>query len=312
MSNTLTRTSSIQTPPRFCDTEKIKKGVYCIAVTLVALGVIFSALVLIAQKYALNWGPFNPVIESLGNYAFVPLVTSGGLLVVLIAGGIIWKKCSAERTEPSPPVEEHILRFEARVNHIEFIRKALAQGDLSKSTKSNLLFEATNMGHRDLVYLLLDNGAEPKNLEINNLTSLELIIYSQECQDPQVSLEIMTALLKKDPTLVHTQRPNGQTPLHSAVGARWAAKEKVTLLIAQGANINARDREGCTPLLLMTKSDVPPCLDVIEILMKNRAQLTNDFNRNTFQNLVKEKHSDWLKIEGIQERLKKCGIDMNT
>ena len=310
MSSTPTEKTTLQTSFPFSDTEKVKKGVYGIAVTLVALGVIFGVLVLIAQRHDLNWGAFNPVVESLGKYSYVPLVTSGSLLLVLIAGGIIWKKCSAEETKLSPALEEFYLSYSVQENKVEEIQTALAQGKVSNPSK--LLFEAAPKGHLKLVQLLLENGASPQSPDGYNFSALERVIYSKEIPELQKILDMMTVLIDKDPGLVNTCSSITKcAPLHLAVGTPFA-KEKVQLLIDWGANVNARDEMGVTPLLQVVQSDTPPCIDVIEILMTHGANLAPDCNRNTFQSLVKEKHSDWLKTEGIQERLKKCGIDMNT
>ncbi len=97
-------------PHNQCCSEKVKDGAYGTAVTLVALAVIFGALVLLTQHYGLNWGPLNDpmkqVIAFLGNYTFVPLAASSGLLALLIVVGAVWKCPSPqapEEQEPTPP-----------------------------------------------------------------------------------------------------------------------------------------------------------------------------------------------------------------
>ena len=98
-------------PHNACCSEKVKDGAYGTAVTLVALAVIFGALVLVTQHYGLNWGPLNDpmkqFIQLLGKYTFVPLAASSGLLALLIVVGIVWKcpipKPPKKEKEPTPP-----------------------------------------------------------------------------------------------------------------------------------------------------------------------------------------------------------------
>lgn len=89
-----------------CNAHKAKVGVYATAVTFVAIAVILGALVLVNQYYQLNLGPFNgPMSQTtqfLGQYTYVPVAASGGLLLTLIVGGIIWK-CSG----PAPQRQPH-------------------------------------------------------------------------------------------------------------------------------------------------------------------------------------------------------------
>lgn len=95
-------------PHNPCCSEKVKNGIYGTTVTLVALAVIFGALVLITQHFGINWGhlngPMQQFIELLGKYTFVPLAATSGLLALLLVVGIVWK-CPSHQ----PPSKEEEL-----------------------------------------------------------------------------------------------------------------------------------------------------------------------------------------------------------
>ncbi len=97
--------SSVQ--PGCCDNfaHRAKVASFSAATTLVALGVIFGAL-LVVNHYYLNLGPINAFSQLCGNYFYLPLAVSGGLLVALVAGAVISKACSAKKAEKAAPVDD--------------------------------------------------------------------------------------------------------------------------------------------------------------------------------------------------------------
>lgn len=301
-----------------CDSQEIKKGVYGTAVTLVALAVIFGALILITEHCGLNWGslnePIQNLVRSLGQYTFVPLVTSTSLLVVLIVGGIFCKKYQpidkkfekGKEEVPSPYNLEKQLRNAAKRGETDNIRKALIEGRVTNHTQ--LLEDAALYGHRDLVKLLQKNGANPQNSDSN----FSAIHHATRCwEDANKAIETMTFLLQKDPKSANAKTKKGLlTPLHLAARSDVGPLEKIQLLIGCGAEINAQDSSGNTPLHCTILPQEPPNIEVIEFLMEKGALLIKNNEGKTFVELAQEEHPDWLANQ--KDRLEKCGISLNT
>jgi uncharacterized protein len=63
--------------------------------------------------------------------------------------------------------------------------------------------------------------------------------------------ETVGVFLQQHPEIVHEKRGWGSTPLHNA--AMGGRKEIAKLLIAQGADVNARNELGDTPLRIALK-----------------------------------------------------------
>ncbi len=64
----------------------------------------------------------------------------------------------------------------------------------------------------------------------------------------QGDLPALQSLLKAKPFLVYFRLPNGQTPLH--IAALWSTRGAAELLLEKGADINARDAQGVSPLMM--------------------------------------------------------------
>lgn len=101
----LQKIADAPTEPTCCASHNVQAGVYAAAVTLVALAVIFGALVVFKQYCGLHLGllddPMKEVIEFLGKYSFVPLVASIGIWAILVGVGI-WKGCTKQSPSENP------------------------------------------------------------------------------------------------------------------------------------------------------------------------------------------------------------------
>ncbi|RYZ81807.1 MAG: hypothetical protein EOP06_22845 [Proteobacteria bacterium] len=99
--------------------------------------------------------------------------------------------------------------------------------------------------------LLLQHGADPRALDEDGDTALH-------CAASTGSLDIVRLLLAAG--AVHAANNKGETPLHEAVYG-WNESEKrieiARLLLATGADLNARTQEGRTPLICATRSGNP-------------------------------------------------------
>lgn len=102
---------------------------------------------------------------------------------------------------------------------------------------NTLLHVATFHGHMDCTRLLLDSGAD---IEATNL----------ESETPLFSATVETSrLLLERGANIHAVNEHGCTALHRASGSyERDALERVQLLICHGANVNAGDSVGDTPL----------------------------------------------------------------
>jgi ankyrin repeat protein len=113
--------------------------------------------------------------------------------------------------------------------------------------------------------------------------------YSEEFQNAiwKADLSTVESMLEEEPRLVNAENKDGATPLHDAA---WTGnKEIAELLIAKGADVNAKDKSGDTPLLYamsggkwqrQMQRDNKLNKDLAMLLIKNGA------NINVVQNLV--------------------------
>ena len=353
----ISATSGAATQSCCCNSDKARKAIYGTAVTLVALGVIFGALVLIFQHSLIDWGPLNGLIHSLAEHTFVPLAVSGSLLLVLIAAGLIWKKCSdssstatqildSERPTPiKTPIQSNLSKQAdkieisievARQGDLATIRSALMNGGISNL--SSLLFHAALACHSEMVAELLKAGADP-SCSGEPTSAMHVAI---KCSDDQKSLQTMEVLLKHSRELASQQFRKSQvsplshpksdtaasgsslrlnlrytgslTPLHIAVRSQ-SPLEKIQLLLQYGADVNAQDERGDTPLMeLVSRANdyLTPNMEVIECLTHAGALVSENSQGETFLSLAEKNHSNWLNTDGVLDRLKRCGIDMNT
>ena len=103
-----------------------------------------------------------------------------------------------------------------------------------------LLFEAVRNGPADLVGCLINEGAGVNAIGPRTGTPLHVAVENGRA-------EVAKLLIEKGARVNATERMVGQTPLHLAV-RRADGKPLVELLLAAGADVNARDKLGKTPL----------------------------------------------------------------
>lgn len=82
----------------------------------------------------------------------------------------------------------------------------------------------------------------------------------------------LETLLEEDPARAHTARPNGRTALHVLASGEVSEFEPLMdLLLAHGADIHARDRQGQTPLAIATAAMAD---EVAAALVARRREVT--------------------------------------
>jgi len=118
--------------------------------------------------------------------------------------------------------------------------------------KQDLLRETVRSNHLAAASALLGIGVEPDIFSLAGLGQMEL----------------MTELLRVQPNLTHTKDPEGDTPLHWA--ARSGQTNSASLLLAKGAEVDARNKLKLTPLHLAAANAHRA---MAELLLSNRADI---------------------------------------
>lgn len=124
-------------------------------------------------------------------------------------------------------------------------------------------FSAVRNSHTDILRLLLAHGAD---VNAKEKFGWSLLHYAASKPD-------ITRLLLNKGALVNVRTTgSGATPLHVAAGGRHEDRDYKTvaeLLISHGANVNAKDRDGKTPLILAQESGN---VEIVEHLRKHGAK----------------------------------------
>ena len=129
----------------------------------------------------------------------------------------------------------------AAMGNVDIIRRVLSSFmvDINFRRESGSpLTQAAMEGHTDVVYLLLDKGAEPNMATPNGSTPLH---YGAS----EGHQGVVQGLLKRgaEPNMADQ---HGRTPLHHAAGK--GHKDVVQLLLEKGAAPNMADHFGWTPI----------------------------------------------------------------
>ncbi|WP_339046417.1 ankyrin repeat domain-containing protein [Candidatus Mesenet endosymbiont of Agriotes lineatus] len=151
------------------------------------------------------------------------------------------------------------LCYAAEYGYDEVVKTLLKKGakvDDPNNNKWTPLHYAAHDGRLDVVNTLLDNGANPKAKTGKGNTPLHLAAENDH-------LEIVKVLFKK--TGVNT-KSNSSTPLNRA--AEGGHLEIVEFLLANGANVNAKDNDNWTPLRVAVQNGH---LGIVKVLLKNKA-----------------------------------------
>jgi ankyrin repeat protein len=124
------------------------------------------------------------------------------------------------------------------------------EGTLAEGTTP--LMRAAKNGDAPAMRLLLDHGADPAMVQKNHTTTLMLAaglgrglgVFAKDYATEAQMVEAVKVLLDKHVD-VNAANDSGQTALHFAA---QASDDIVRLLVANGANIEAKDKQGRTPL----------------------------------------------------------------
>lgn len=120
---------------------------------------------------------------------------------------------------------------------------------------------AAARGTKSTVWLLLENGASPTQVDTNDHNALYKAVTG-------LHLGCCQILIQKEENLVNSKDLSWRTPLHEA--ASWGSLPIVEMLLSHDAHIDAQTRKGQTPLYLSILQDH---FSVAELLVKKGANL---------------------------------------
>jgi ankyrin repeat protein len=153
--------------------------------------------------------------------------------------------------------------------------------------RTALIVAASQFGSSAVVKLLLDRGATASAATANRTTALRLAAGTGDAEVMRLLVErgadlkadagaaLTQALLAKcracvDLVIQHVDRRAFSDALVTM--ARWGDTDAVRLLLDRGADVNARDGDGRTALMLACYSDTYP-IDVVRILIERGADV---------------------------------------
>src|SRR6266702_2234908 len=176
--------------------------------------------------------------------------------VAVLALGLMGLLCSCHRNE----VGGREIRYAAWKGDLARVQVLLKEnpGLISSDDKTGetTLHWAANGGHKDVVDLLLADGARPDARDDSGYTPLHTAAYNGRTD--------VADLLLSNKAHIEARDSSGFTPLTCA--ASNGNREVAVLLLAHGANVNARSNRGSTPLHWATAKDHE---DVAELLRQH-------------------------------------------
>jgi ankyrin repeat protein/beta-lactamase regulating signal transducer with metallopeptidase domain len=160
----------------------------------------------------------------------------------------------------------HPLGDAALAGHEEVVKLLIASGaeaNLHAEGRGSALHAAARGGHSTILDILIANGADV-NINARNGTPLHLAAGARGSVNDEYA-KIVEKLLAKGADVNAKSPRQGRTPLHAAVDK--GRYKTARLLIAAGANVNATDNEGKTPL-----SEAPVNSKIFNLLRKHGAK----------------------------------------
>ncbi|MGO9863338.1 MAG: ankyrin repeat domain-containing protein [Terriglobales bacterium] len=152
--------------------------------------------------------------------------------------------------------DRHLTVIDGATNTASTVPAELADhcGDVAVNSSTNKIY----VSHHENVYII-DVGpaaASPSTSRLLSDPNLSAKINQAAGKSP---LQVLTKRLKDNPEYVRSKKGEGvSTPLHTAV--HDGHKDEAELLLAHGADVNAKDNDGWTPLHEAATRDVAELL----------------------------------------------------
>jgi len=153
------------------------------------------------------------------------------------------------------------LHLAAEAGFNEVILSLLKKGldiDAVMCDKGTPLHDASANGHKDTVKLLVERGADPLARDESGWTAMHWAIHSVLPMIVKALISCFTVnnQRKKLLEILNAKNDTGATPLHFSATSDEEENLKISrLLIKAGAQVDARDKDGDTPLLVAVRKD---------------------------------------------------------
>ena len=181
-----------------------------------------------------------------------------------------------------------LLYFAARCGHKSIVEMLIDKGANINHAKNNgvtPLFIAAENGHKDIVEIFINKGTDINRAQYQGATPL--LIAAENGHN-----DIVKMLIENGADINHAQN-QGTTPL--LVAAEKGHNHVVKMLIEKGAHINPAQNQGVTPLLIAAQNGHN---DIVKMLIKNGAHINQARNDGVTPLLIAAQngHNDIVKM----------------
>jgi len=235
-------------------------------------------------------------------------------IAAVVVGGKIFQRAALQKmlAQVEAQAEAEHLHHAAANGEIERVKLLISEGadvNVKNNDGQTPLHYAARKGHKEIVELLLAHGADVNIGADYNRTAAEFAMQSNHREIVQLLVSkgadispLHFALYMKDETKarslieggddVSRRTPYGTTPLDRAVVAGF--KDIVELLIAKGADVNAKDNWDWTPLHSAVYGDK----EIVELLIAKRANVNarNGGSRTPLWYAQEEGHTEIVEL----------------